>query len=458
MDFKDKRVTVMGLGVFSGGVEVARFFVRKGACVTVTDQKDRKALAVSVKQLCGLPVRLVLGKHRMEDFTQADLVVVNPAVPDHSPYLAAARQHKVAQETEMNLIFKLAQARLAGVTGSNGKSTTTALLGAMFQKAGRRAVVGGNIGRSLINSIERLPASAWAVLELSSFQLEALARTGKSPRVAVVTNLSPNHLDRHGSARNYYRAKRAIIDHQGPHDITVLNYDDKILRGWAKHCRGRVYWFSVKQRVPQGCYLHNGQVLFVDRGRVRRVAAQSAILLPGLHNIANCLAAAAAALATGMPARAVQQVFRTFRGIEHRLELVRTLRGVRYYNDSIATTPESVIAALRSFSGRIVLIAGGYDKKIPFDDLARLAARKVAVLVLVGATRQTIARAVEKYRRGPVPEVQFAASFPAAVRSAAAAARPGSVVLLSPACASYDMFNNFVERGRLFKELVHRLC
>jgi UDP-N-acetylmuramoylalanine--D-glutamate ligase len=358
----------------------------------------------------------------------------------------------------MNLIFKLARAPLTGVTGSNGKSTTTALLCAMFRKGGIRTVVGGNIGKSLINTIERIPASARVVLELSSFQLDALARTKKSPRSAVVTNLSPNHLDRHGSVRNYYNAKRAIIDHQDAQDMAVLNYDDKILRGWARRCRGRVYWFSVKQRVPRGCFLRAGQVMFADRGKTCRVATQSEILLPGRHNTANCLAAAAAALASGVPVAAVRQVFRTFRGIEHRLELVRTFRGARYYNDSIATTPESVIAALRSFPGRIVLIAGGYDKKIPFDNLARLAVRTVAVLVLVGATRQTIARAIEKYRRSPSPEVQFAATFPDAVRRAAAAARPGSVVLMSPACASYDMFNNFVERGRLFKELVHRLC
>lgn len=447
----------MGLGVFSGGVEVSKFLAKQGACVTVTDLKGKKALAASLDRLRGWPITYHLGRHHLSDFTQADTVIVNPAVPLESPYVQAARRQGVCLETEMNLIFKLTRAPLIGITGSNGKSTTTALIGEMFKQAGGKTVVGGNIGKSLINTIARVPANAWVILELLSFQLESLGQIQKSPHIAVVTNLSPNHLDRHKTLRNYYQAKRQILAHQSIHDYAVLNYDDPRVRSWAPHCPGQVYYFSLRKPVPRGTYLDKEKIFFKDKGRTHYVGTTRDIVLPGEHNVQNCLAAITVAQIKQLPRPDIRRVLATFKGIEHRLELVRTYRQVRYFNDSIATTPESVIAALNAFTNRLILIAGGYDKKVSFDEVARLIAGRVAVLILMGDTQHKIARTVERYRKSAQPLVRLATSLAAAVAIAFGQSQPGDVVLLSPACASYDMFNNFVERGRLFKELVRKL-
>ena len=454
-DLVGKRVTVMGLGLLGGGVGVARYLARQGARVTVTDLKGEDALADSVARLAGLPVTLHLGGHAEADFAEADLVVVNPAVPDGSPFLATARAAGAALETEINLFVKLCPAPIVGITGSNGKTTATSLTAHLLEAGRRRVWLGGNIGRSLLEDLDAIGPDDLVVLELSSFQLERLAWTGRSPAIAVVLNVSPNHLDRHGSMAAYARAKQPILASQEQGDVALLNADCPVVSGWGGVGRGRKLLFSVVRAVERGAWLEGGAGLWRDGGAPVELFRTSDLRLRGPHNQANALAAAAAAMLCGVPAEAVAPRLRAYCGLEHRLELVRTVGGVAYYNDSKATTTEAAVAALRAFDEPVVLIAGGSDKNLPVSGIAREATRRgLRGAVLLGVTGPTLHGAIE--RRGTVP-VRMAADLAEAVRVARDLARPGDAVVLSPGTASYDMFANFEERGAAFKRLVEEL-
>jgi len=448
------RVTVMGLGLFGGGVGVTRYLAKQGARVTVTDLKTEADLRESVDELRALPVELRLGRHEEADFRDADLVVVNPAVPETSPWLAPAR----ALETEMNLFFKLCRAEtVVGVTGSNGKTTTTTLVGEILKRHLRRAWVGGNIGVSLLERLDEIRPEDFVVLELSSFQLENLGVLRRSPNVSAVLNLSPNHLDRHGTMEAYAAAKRQIVAHQKEGDTKVLNLDDPIVRSFRAASPSRTYFFSLKERTSRGALAKDEKVTLFTTG-ARFTIDVSRRKIPGAFNLQNMAAAATAAFAAAGGRweewrESCEEVFNTFPGVEHRLEFVAEKRGVKYYNDSKATDAEATIAALETLGGPFVLILGGYDKKVPFDALARAVAEKpVRACVLLGQTAPAIERALRA--QGRVPEIARVTSLAEAVR---VPARPGETVLLSPACASWDMFRNFVERGRAFKELVAAL-
>ena len=444
----------MGLGLLGGGVAVARFLAAQGAEVTVTDLKDAEALAESVAKLDGLPVELHLGGHAEADFTDADMVVVNPAVPDTSPFLARARDAGTVLETEINLFFKLCPAAIVGITGSNGKSTTASLVAHLLEAGERRVWLGGNIGRSLLEDIGDIGECDLVVLELSSFQLERLAWTGRSPCVSLVLNLTPNHLDRHGTFEAYERAKQPIVAHQQPEDAALLNADCPRVSQWGPVCGGRVFRFSTRGPVERGAWVDGERAVWSDGGEPRVLFHRGDLGLRGRHNVGNALAAAGAAALCGVAPDAIASRMGSFQALEHRLELVRALDGVAYYNDSKATTPEAAIAAVTGFDEPVVLIAGGYDKKLPFDGLGRAVAERARAAIVLGATAEAIEAAIAVH--GDVP-VQRASDIEAAVCMARQAARPGDVVLLSPACASYDMFANFEERGRAFKRLVKEL-
>jgi len=453
-ELRGRRVTVMGLGLFGGGEGVARFLALRGARVTVTDTRPERDLRESVDALRGLPVEFRLGGHDEADFRGADLVVVNPAVPPSSPFLRLAP----ALETEMNLFFKLCRARtVAGITGSNGKTTTTALAGEVLRRGPGRTWVGGNIGGSLLERIGEIGPEDTVVLELSSFQLENLGVLERSPSVAAVLNLTPNHLDRHGTMEAYAAAKRRIVDHQGEGDEKVLNADDPVVREWAAASPSRTWKFSAKEPPPLGALARDERIEFRSpAGRVDLDVSRRKI--PGAFNLQNMAAAAAVSFAAAGGrwegwAAACAEVFNGFPGVEHRLEFVAEKGGVRYYNDSKATDPEAAAAALETLEGPFVLILGGFDKKTPFDALARaVAARPVRACVLLGQTAPAIEAALRAAPR--VPEIVRVRSLEEAVR---VPARPGETVLLSPACASWDMFRNFAERGRAFKALVTTL-
>jgi UDP-N-acetylmuramoylalanine--D-glutamate ligase len=445
----------VGLGLFGGGVGVTRFLVREGAAVTVTDLKPAADLRESLDALTGLPVTFKLGGHDEADFRSADLIVANPAVPRHSKYLAIAESAGVPVTTEINLFFERCRARVLGVTGSSGKTTTTLLAGEMLRLADPRTRVGGNLGRPLVEEADAIPPDAPVVLELSSFQLDRLRDIRRSPNVAIVTNFAPNHLDVHGSLEEYRAAKQGIVTHQTGEDTAVLNADDPEVSRWDKLCAGRVLEFSLDREVARGTFLREGQIVGCLSDRIAPVCSVHDLLLPGRHNVADALAATAAALAWGVSSDRVAAALRAFRGAEHRLELVAEANGVRYVNDSIATSPDRTVAALNAFDAPVLLIAGGYDKGIPFDPLGPAVARKARHLLLIGATADRIAEVVE--RHGATPTIHRCASLPEAVEAASSLAAPGDVVLLSPACASYDMFRNFEERGKQFKELVRKI-
>jgi UDP-N-acetylmuramoylalanine--D-glutamate ligase len=456
MAFAGKRITIMGLGFFGGTIGLARYLVAQGAQVTLTDLKPAAELQDSVAALAGLPLRFVLGRHEAADFTDADMVFASPAVPKDSPYLTAARAHGVPIDTEMNLFMRLCRGTVIGVTGSNGKTTTTSLLGAILRAVHPRTRVGGNIGRSLLPEVAEIEPGDPVVLELSSFQLEDLAAVGRSPHIALLLNLSPNHLDRHGSIEAYLAAKKHIFAYQGSADIAILNADDARVRALAAEVPGQPRLFSLEHPVEDGAYLAEDRLLVARSGVASEVCARQDIPLLGRHNVANVLAAVAAADAWGVPAAVTREAIRAFPGVEHRLECVREVHGVRFYNDSIATSPAATLAALDALQQPIWLIAGGYDKGLPFQALGEAIAQRVQGVYLIGETAPMIARAIESARRPGTrrPAITLCGDLREAVHAACAVARPGDVVLLSPACASYDQFRNFVERGRLFKQLV----
>jgi len=459
MDDRPERVTIMGLGLFGGGLGAAQYFARLGSRVTVTDLKPEQELRQSLEKLSDpacteavQPVVLHLGGHVESDFTEADLVVVSPAVPRSSRYIALARDAGVPLATEISLFFQRCPAPVVGITGSNGKTTTTGLAGAMLAAGERRSHVGGNIGGSLLGDVGSIAPDDVVVLELSSFQLEWLDELGASPQVAVVTNLCANHLDRHGTMEAYIEAKKAIVRHQDSTCTAVLNADDLRLREWERDVRGRCLWTTTAGEPEQGAFVRDGRIIVRCGGREMAVGPVSALRLPGDHNLHNALAAAAACAAVGCPPEAISAGIERFEAMPHRLEFVGRRRGISFYNDSKATTPEAAIAALDTFDRPVVLIAGGYDKHVPLDLLARKIASSTREAILIGDTAPAIAGHLDALGGGA--RYRLADTLAAALEAAIAEARPGDVVLLSPACPSYDMFPNYEVRGEQFRKLV----
>lgn len=456
------RVTVMGLGLFGGGVAAARFAAERGARVTVTDKRPGNDLAESIDALRGLDLRFVLGHHDEDDFRNADIVIVNPAVPRESPLLQTARESGATLTTEIALFSERCKGRIIAVSGSNGKTTTTSLIGAIMQLHDHRTRVGGNLGKSLLNEVSQIEPGVPVVLEVSSFQLEWLGDEQWAPEIGVLTNLSPNHLDRHGTYENYVAAKRFLLAHQSREQIGVLNAADPLLANMAANVPGTIRWFSNSVARTPGAYVVNGSIVFTRSGDTVPVMEVEGIPLPGAHNQENVLAAVSATSAWEYDGAVVEPItmanaIQSFHAVEHRLEFVAEIAGVRYYNDSIATTPESAICALKSFeTGRTVLIAGGYDKKISFDSLGVEIAKRARVLIVLGVTASQIAEAAQRAGMDP-NRIHHVADMAAAVDTARCLARKGDVVTLSPACASYDHYRNFSDRGMHFKSLVHTL-
>jgi UDP-N-acetylmuramoylalanine--D-glutamate ligase len=456
--FKNKKITVMGLGLFGGGVGIAQFLARQGARVTVTDLRNATELAPSLKQLEGIPVSYKLGGHCSEDFINADMVIINPAVPKDSRFIQIARNNHVPMDTEINIFFQLCPAPIIGITGSNGKSTTTTLTGKILQQTQRMTWVGGNIGKSLLLELKEIKPSDIVVLELSSFQLEELHNAKKSPGISVLTNISPNHLDRYSDMDEYIQAKKGIILHQKPEDYVILNYDDPELRRWERECRGRVVWYSTKDTLTNGAFVQGNDIILSVNGTRIAIPCISRIKIPGIHNLQNILAASCAAYLAGANGQHIGNVVTAFAGLEHRLEFVREVHGIRYYNDSKATTPKSAMAAIAAFQSPVILIAGGYDKGSDFGEFAEVCAKHAKSVVLIGKTAGKIKELViQKMAQKETPSIRTPNTFKEAFQQANALATSGDIVLLSPACASYDMFLNYEERGRQFKTMVQAL-
>ncbi len=462
-----KRVVVLGLA--RQGTELARFLALAGAEVTVSDLRDAAALADRLEELSGLPIRFVLGQHPLNLLKGTDLLCLSGGVPLDIPLVVEAQRRGIPLSNDAQIFLEHCPAPVIGITGSAGKTTTTALVGEMCRAGGLTTWVGGNIGNPLIGELERIRPSDWVVMELSSFQLEIM-RT--SPHVAAVLNITPNHLDRHKTMENYIAAKRHIVAHQGAGDYAVLGFDDASARALALETAAHPVFFSVGVQVDEGAYKTNGELALRLGGIDEVICPVSQVRLRGRHNLLNIVAAAAIAGVVGVPLTAMRQVIRTFAGVEHRLELVADWHGIRWYDDSIATAPERVIAALRSFDEPIVLLAGGRDKDLPWEDFAAEAVDKVRCLITFGEAGDMIAGVVEGTRGqgdketrrqgdkgtgGRLEEIRRVRTLEEAVESAAALARPGEVVLLSPGGTSFDAFRDFAERGERFKALVRAL-
>ena len=446
-----KRVLVMGLGLFGGGTGATRFLCREGARVTVTDLRPAAELEESLRQLHDLPVTLKLGGHDEADFVSADLVVANPAVPRSSPFLVAAGAAGVPVTTEICLFLDRCPARILGVTGSSGKTTTTHMLGAMMKSRWPGLLVGGNVGGSLLDRLGEVTADVPVVLELSSFQLDRLGEVPWSPAVAVVTNFAPNHLDVHGSLDAYRRAKQGILAAQAADDVAILNRDDEEVCTWDRLTRGRVVPFSLADDLEYGTCASEGRIVCREQAGSQTLAEVSDLQLPGRHNLANALAACAAASVMGIQADGIRQALRDFRPVDHRLEKVGEAHGVTYINDSIATSPDRTRVALEAFEGRVILIAGGYDKGLSFSDLGPVIGSRVSDAVLTGPTAEGIAASIPG---DSATRVHRPGGLAEATQLASSLAEAGTVVLLSPASASYDQFRNFEERGQAFRSLV----
>jgi len=442
----------MGLGLFGGGVAATDYFARRGAQVLVTDRRSRAELAESIAKLHAPYVSFHLGGHRTADFTDTDLVVANPAVPIDNEFLEAARDAGVPIDAEMNLFFKACRAPIIGVTGSNGKSTTAALIAHILTAAGHHCHLGGNIGRPLLGEVERIAAEDVVVLEISSFQLEYLHGDRLSPHAAVVMNLKPNHLDRHETMENYASIKQHILEHQSAGDVGVLNADDARVRPMPTASGVRRVLFSTRTPVEEGAWLEGDTVRCSLGGQETIVHGLDGVKLIGPHNRENICAAVAVAAVMGVAPKSIEKALPAFEPLPHRLQKVAEHGGVTYVNDSIATNPDAAAAALACYEGNVLLIAGGSPKDIGFDPLVGPVVEKVKLLLLIGETGGEIEAAVRS-ADAERPEILHAGTLERAVAIARERAEPGDVVLLSPACASYDQFRNFEKRGERFTQL-----
>jgi len=463
----------MGLGLHGGGLHIARWLARQGARLTVTDLKNKKELETSLKKLKPYKnIKYVLGRHRAEDFQQADLIIQNPGVRRESKYLKLVRRYKIPVENEASLFFKLSPAPIIGVTGTRGKSTTTSLLYEIFKKHNPKTLMAGNIRQVVMfEVIDKVKLKTPVILELSSWQLETLDDYQLSPHISLITNIYPDHLNRYKNLQDYVRAKKIIFKHQQPDDLIVLNRDNFETKKLGKEVPGRRYWFSKKYFAEEnGVFIKKGLICFRQNGREIRIIKVKDVTIKGEHNLENVLGAVAVARISAIPVTVIKSVLKKYPGLDSRQELIRTYQGVKFYNDTTATTPEAVIAALKTLAGNknVILIAGGSDKKLAYGNLARAIEQSVKVLILLpGTATKKIIKALHPTGDRPQGEKRKSIktnglfttvdNIQNAVRLAFSAADKGDIVLLSPGAASFGLFVNEFDRGQQFIETVQKL-
>jgi UDP-N-acetylmuramoylalanine--D-glutamate ligase len=447
MELKGKKVLVVGLG--KSGLSAALFLRRRGAQVTVSDMRSAAALAKEIPALLEHGIMVESGGHGLLTFRRQDLIVVSPGVPLDTPELVQVKAFGLSVIGELELAAQFLKGNILAITGSNGKTTTTALTGEILAAAGIETQVGGNIGVPVVDLIEKSTDSSWSVLEVSSFQLESTQLF--HPQIAVILNITPDHLDRHGTFENYALAKERISSAQTAADFLVLNADNARAAAAATRSSARVYWFSLDQPVSQGAWVQDGEVVFraATDAPIEPILPLKAIPLKGAHNVENVLAAVCAARLTGASPEAIGEAVQSFHAVEHRLEYVATDNGIEYYNDSKATNVDAAAKAIAAFPGCIHLILGGKDKNSNYADLSDLLRKRVKAVYTIGSA----AAKIESQIRGIVPIVSCE-TLDRAVAAARKAAHPGDIVLFSPACSSFDQFENYEHRGRVFKELV----
>ncbi len=450
MELKNKRVLVVGLG--KSGKSAALFLRDRGAQVTVSDVRSAEALAGEIPALLDAGIMVETGGHGLLTFRRQDLIVVSPGVPFDTLELKQVRAFGLPIIGELELASRFLQGQIVAITGSNGKTTTTALLGKIFADAGVPTLVGGNIGTPVIDLIPQSTPQTVSVLEVSSFQLETVVEF--RPHIAVVLNITQDHLDRHGTFENYAAMKARITAQQTADDFFVLNAEDKPTQMLAAQTKAQVFWFSGRRAIKQGAFVHGESVVFLPRegARPEPVMPVAEIPLKGAHNVENVLAAVCAARLGGVSAESIRASVAGFKAVEHRLEFVATVRGVAFYNDSKATNVDATKKALEAFASGVHLILGGKDKNSDYTELADLLRARVKVVYTIGSAAEKI----ERHLAGVV-KIVSAGTLDSAVRQAAQLAVAGDVVLLAPACASFDQFTSYEHRGRVFKDLVKQL-
>lgn len=454
--FRGKNIVVMGLGLHGGGLSTALWLLRHGATIVITDTKTKRELASSLQQLPKTSrVQLVLGGHRLQDFRHADMIVQNPGVPADSVYIREAKKYHIPVVNEVTLFFDACPTpNIIAVTGTKGKSTTSSLLYHLLKtQFGKRVFFGGNIRTTpMLSIVDKLKKDSIVVLELSSWHLELFAEHPCRPHIAIVTNLLDDHLNRYASRNAYFAAKGLIWKWQKKNDVVILNHDNVPSRKWKNKTPSTQVWFSQRELEQNGAYVKNGKFTLRTKGKEQVIAKTGSLRILGDHNQMNALAALLAAQKVGMSAEKMERGLRTFQGVPHRMEKVRIVNEVTYYNDTAATTPDATIAALQSFSEKSILIAGGTDKKLLFGTLARtIRARTKKLILLPGTATEKLKKLLGTF---PYTEVK---SMVAAVREANTGTKPGDVVLLSPGAASFGLFQHEFDRGDQFIAAVKKL-
>jgi UDP-N-acetylmuramoylalanine--D-glutamate ligase len=453
-NFKNEKVLVMGLGIAGGGLGVTKWLHQQGAQITITDLRNKKLLATTIAKLKNYPIKYVLGQHRARDFKSADLIIKNPAVPIESSYLKIAKKHHIPITSDIEIFSQRWPGKMIALTGTKGKSTTVNLIYHILKAAKKPCYLGGNVGETPLLFLSQAKPNQTIILELSSFQLESLKI---SPDISIVTNIFPDHLNRHHTMTRYKSAKANIFKNQLFHQYTVLNYDNYASRQLANQVKAKLTFFSTKIDIcPKNCqtlfYIKDSRLMMAENRSSHLIMTINKIKLLGQHNLENILAAAATAYLSNIRPLVIAKAINNFTGIPHRLELVRTINNVKYYNDTTATNPGATIMALETLSKNknIILIAGGADKNLSFDDLAlKIKKTCLAVTMLSGTATPKFIKALKKINY-PLKNISEFNNFKKAVYSAKAMAQPGDVVLLSPGCASFGMFTNEFDRGKKF--------
>jgi len=464
MNLKGKKVTVMGLGLYEdgSGISATKFLVDRGAKVTVTDLKTAEQLKDQLKRLRKIKsrIKLVLGEHREEDFKNADLILKNPGVPRTSKFLKIANDNNIPIQTDISLFFTLCdRKRIIGITGTRGKSTITTLIYELIKSVDKDAVLAGNILKSPLAQMTEIKKSGPVVLELSSWMTESLESIEKSPHIAVFTNIYPDHLNTYDSINDYAQAKTHIFKYQTPQDYVILNRDNSYTFAMGKKVLAQRYWFSLKNfKEENGSFIRTGNIIFRQNGAEHKICSVKDLKIPGEHNLANVLAAVGVAGIYGLKPAIIKKIVSNFSGVPNRLELLREVKGVKYYNDTTSTTPEATIAALRAlkkYKKKIVLIAGGADKGLDFKQVTKEMRSNCKTIILLNGTGTIrLKKELDKLKN---KNLTIADSMADAVGVARSFAQKGDIVLLSPACASFVMFNNEFDRGDQFRKIVKSL-
>jgi len=462
-DLKNRRITIMGLGLNQGGLGVARFLAKAGAKILVTDLKTEEELGPSLKKLKGFDIKYILGRHREEDFINTDMVIQNPAVPHNSKYLEIAQNQRIPIETDLGLFFQFCPSKnIIAVAGTKGKSTVSQLIYHIFKEAQKDTILAGNIGISVLDILEKINPQTWVILEISTWQMEGIKDRKFKPHTAVLTNILPDHLDRYSNFEKYAQAEKLIFKYQHPNDNLVVNFDNKETHRAKRETNSKVYWFSAKEKIEPGCCLENDKLVF-QLGEYKMAFAKiSDLPLPGPHNLENILAASTVGFIHNIPGEIILKALKNFPGIPYRLEFIEEFKGIKFYNDTCATTPEATLAALESFSKHpIILILGGKDKKLNYGNFGIAIGKNKNIKRIILLQHPAydaslkILSALKKHLDSE--KIIQISNLKVGVEIALQQAKANDLILLSPAAASFGMFKNEFDRGDQFNKIVKNL-